>query len=171
MRAGGRRGISCVLCSSIRTNNREQASCAPCSAGDKHSSFLLLRKSAAHSHTSNPAPEVIDRPHHSDTRLRIHPQDCRRSERIMISRIHRDASRPRSWRRAAPGSLTIERSHPHLETSADISPQRESTASGSFSFLFCVKALLWSLGGCQVRHSFSCICRSEQAREHQRSRN
>lgn len=72
---GGQRGISWVLCSSIRPNNREQASCAPRSAGDKHSSFLLRRKSAAHSHTSNPAPspKVIDRPHHSETRLIIHP--------------------------------------------------------------------------------------------------
>ena len=63
---GGQRGISCMLCSSIRTNNREQASCAPRSAGDEHSSFLLLRKSAAHSHTSRPAPWVIDRPHHAE---------------------------------------------------------------------------------------------------------
>lgn len=63
--AGGQRGISCVLCSSIRTNNREQASCAPCPVGDKHTSFLLPRKSAAHSHYSDSAHKVIDRPHHS----------------------------------------------------------------------------------------------------------
>lgn len=71
--AGGQRGISGVLCSSIRTNNREQASCAPCPVGDKHTSFLLPRKSAAHSHNSDSAHKVIDRPHHSETGPIIHP--------------------------------------------------------------------------------------------------